>query len=105
VLRRSPEPEQYTSAEFGQRLRQAGLLGSMGSVGDCFDNSLAESFFSSLQLELLDTRGRDTRQELANAIFEWIEAWYNPHRRHSSLGYHSPVSYERMHHEPSETAA
>src|SRR5207344_2353047 len=55
------EPEQYTSWAFGQRLRAAGLLGSMGSVGDCYDNSLAESFFGTLQLELLDQRSWATR--------------------------------------------
>jgi putative transposase len=96
---------QYTSWAFGQRLRQAGLLGSMGSVGDCYDNSLAESFFGTLQLELLDQQTWATQQELANAIFEWIEAWYNPTRRHSALGYHSPVSYERMHQRPPTAAA
>lgn len=89
---------QYTSWAFGQRLRQAGLLGSMGSIGDCYDNSMMESFFGSLQIELLDQRAWATRQELASAIFEWIEAWYNPHRRHSALAYQSPVSYERIHH-------
>jgi putative transposase len=87
---------QYTSWAFGQRLRTAGLLGSMGSVGDCFDNALAESFFSSLQVELLDRQTWTTRQQLANAIFEWIEAWYNPRRRHSALGYRSPVDYENL---------
>jgi putative transposase len=76
----------------------------MGSVGDS-DNSMMESFFGSMQLELLDTRAWPTRQELANAIFEWIEAWYNPHRRHSALGYHSPLGYERMHHRPPTAAA
>jgi putative transposase len=96
---------QYTSWAFGQRLRGAGLLGSMGSVGDCYDNSMMESFFGSMQLELLDTRAWPTRQELANAIFEWIEAWYNPRRRHSALGYHSPLSPERMHHTPPLAAA
>jgi putative transposase len=77
----------------------------MGSVGDCYDNSLAESFFGTLQLELLDRKAWATRQELANAIFEWIEAWYNPARRYSALDYHSPVSYERMHHTPPTAAA
>jgi putative transposase len=96
---------QYTSWAFGQRLRAAGLLGSMGSIGDCYDNSLAESFFGTLQLELLDQRSWATRQELANAIFEWIEAWYNPTRRHSALGYHSPLTYERMHQTPPTAAA
>ncbi|WP_375155077.1 IS3 family transposase [Micromonospora sp. 4G55] len=88
---------QYTSWAFGQRLRSAGLLGSMGSIGDCYDNSLVESFFGSMQLELLDRQPWQTRQELANAIFEWIEAWYNPRRRHSSLGNLSPIDYERQH--------
>jgi putative transposase len=87
---------QYTSWAFGQRLRAAGLLGSMGSVGDCFDNALAESFFSSLQVELLDRQSWSTRQQLANVIFEWIEAWYNPRRRHSALGYRSPTEYENL---------
>jgi putative transposase len=96
---------QYTSWAFGQRLRAAGLLGSMGSIGDCYDNSLMESFFGTLQLELLDSGHWATRQDLASAIFEWIEAWYNPHRRHSALGYHSPVSYEKSHQTPPELAA
>jgi putative transposase len=93
----SDHGSQYTSWAFGQRLRRAGLLGSMGSIGDCFDNALAESFFSSLQVELLDRQSWATRQQLANAIFEWIEAWYNPRRRHSALDYLSPVDYERVH--------
>ena len=92
----SDHGSQYTSWAFGQRLRGAGLLGSMGSVGDCFDNALAESFFSSLQVELLDRQTWATRSQLANAIFEWIEAWYNPRRRHSALGYRSPVDYENL---------
>ncbi len=69
---------QYVSWLFGTRLRAAGLLGSMGSVGDCFDNSVAEAFFSSLQRELLDQHHWATRHQLATAIFEWIECWYNP---------------------------
>ncbi|PWU46049.1 hypothetical protein DLJ47_33355 [Micromonospora sp. S4605] len=86
MLQRPIELAQYTSWAFGQRLRSAGLLGSMGSIGDCYDNSLVESFFGSMQLELLDRQPWATHQGLANAIFEWIEAWYNPRRRHSSLG-------------------
>ena len=77
----------------------------MGSASDCYDNSLAESFFGTLQLELLDQEAWATRQELANAIFEWIEAWNNPARRHSALDYHSPVSYERTHPTPPTAAA
>lgn len=93
----SDHGSQYTSSALGQRLRSAGLLGSMGSIGDCYDNSMVESFFGSMQLELLDRQPWATRQELANAIFEWIEAWYNPRRRHSSLGNLSPIDYERQH--------
>jgi len=94
LLRRPLEPGQYTSWAFGRRLRAAGLLGSMGSVGDAFDNAVAESFFGTLQLELLDEHHWATRRELAQAIFEWIEAWYNPRRRHTSIGNLSPVDYE-----------
>lgn len=104
TLRRRPEDgatilhsdhgTQYTAWAFGQRLRAAGLLGSMGTVGDCYDNSMMESFWNTLQLEVLDTRTWETRTELANAIFEWIECWYNTERRHSSLGMLSPVDYE-----------
>jgi len=87
---------QYTSWAFGHRLRAAGLLGSMGRVGSAYDNAMMESFFGTLQRELLDRRQWQTRKELAAAIFEWIEAWYNPHRRHSSIGNLSPVAYERL---------
>ena len=87
---------QYTSWAFGHRLRDAGLLGSMGRVGSAYDNAMMESFFSTLQRELLDRRRWLTRSELASAIFEWIEAWYNPHRRHTSIGDLSPVDYERL---------
>jgi putative transposase len=86
---------QYTSWAFGRRLRAAGLLGSMGTVGDAFDNAVAESFFGTLQLELLDRQPRwASRQQLASAIFEWIECFYNPTRRHSYCGMLSPVDYE-----------
>jgi len=106
IWRRRPQPgvvhhsdhgTQYTSWAFGQRLRAAGLLGSMGSVGDALDNAMAESFFGTLQLELLDRRHWENRRQLATAIFEWIEAWYNPQRRHSALDYHSPIEYEQRH--------
>src|ERR1700689_355885 len=104
IWRRRPPPGQtiahsvhgstYTSWAFGRRLRGNGLLGSMGSIGDCFDNSVAESFFGTLQLELLDEHHWESRQQLAQAIFEWIEAWYNPRRRHSYCQMLSPVDYE-----------
>jgi putative transposase len=66
----------------------------MGTIGDCYDNSMMESFWNTLQLEVLDTKTWETRDELANAIFEWIECWYNTKRRHSSLGMRSPVDFE-----------
>jgi len=101
-LRRQPDSTvvhsdhgcQYTSWVFGQRLRHAGLLGSMGTVGDALDNAVAESFFASLQCELLDRHHWGTRVELARAMFHYIEVFYNPTRRHSTLGYLSPVDFE-----------
>jgi putative transposase len=69
----------------------------MGTVGDCFDNAMMESFWGTMQLELLDTNAWQTRDELANAIFEWIECWYNPKRRHSSIGMRSPIAFKALH--------
>lgn len=88
---------QYTSWIFGHRLRSAGLLGSMGRVASSVDNALIESFWSSMQRELLDRRDWDSRVELASAMFEWIEGFYNPTRRHSSLGMLSPHEFETRH--------
>lgn len=92
----SDRGSQYVSWLFGHRLRQAGLLGSMGAVACAYDNALMESFFSSMQVELLDRHDWATRADLANALFEYIEAWYNPIRRHSSLDYLSPAEYETL---------
>jgi putative transposase len=97
VLHRPVELAQFTSWAFGQRLRTAGLLPSMGTIGDCYDNSMMESFWGTLQLEVLDTRPWETRADLANTVFEWIECWYNPVRRHSSIRMLSPVRYEAIH--------
>lgn len=104
TIAHSDHGAQYTSWAFGQRIRAAGLLGSMGSIGDCFDNSMVESFFGTMQLELLDRKAWATRQELANAIFDYIESFYNPTRRHSKIGMLSPVEYERTH-TPAHAAA
>lgn len=87
---------QYTSWIFGHRLRQAGLLGSMGKVASSVDNALIESFWSSMQAELLDRQSWTSRVQLASAMFEWIEGWYNPERRHSSLGMVSPAHFEQL---------
>lgn len=104
--RRRPEPgaivhsdrgSAYTSWVFGHRLRNAGLLGSMGRVASSVDNTMIQSFWSTMQRELLDTQQWASQQQLASAIFEWIEAWYNPRRRHTSLGGISPVEFETLH--------
>lgn len=87
----------YTSWAFGHRLRAAGLLGSMGRVASSVDNTMVESFWSTMQRELLDTRSWASTEELSAAIFEWIEAWYNPRRRHSSLGNLAPAQFEALH--------
>ena len=97
TIAHSDHGSQYTSLAFGKRLRDAGLLGSMGSVGDCYDNAMMESFWGTMQLELLDSKTWQTRDELANAVFEWIECWYNTKRRHSGVGMHSPATFEALH--------
>ena len=97
VIHHSDQGSQYTSIAFGQRCRDAGVRPSMGSVGDCFDNAMCESFFATLECELLDPMQFATRADARVAIFEFIEGWYNPHRRHSALAYQSPVTYEREH--------
>ena len=73
-----------------------GVRPSMGTVGDAYDNAMAESFFATLECELIDRRSWKTHTEARLAIFTWIEAWYNPHRRHSSLGQISPINFERL---------
>jgi putative transposase len=95
VIHHSDRGCQYTSYAFGKRCREAGVMPSMGSVGDAYDNAMAESFFATLERELLNRRRFKSQAEAKMAVFEWIEGWYNPHRRHSSLGYRSPVNYER----------
>jgi putative transposase len=97
VIHHSDHGSQYTSFAFGKRCEQAGVRPSMGSVGDCFDNARCESFFATLECELLDRRRFKTQIEARIAIFEFIERWYNPHRRHSALDYLSPINYERSH--------
>jgi putative transposase len=96
VLRRPLEPGQYTSFAFGKRCKEMGVVPSVGSVGDAYDNAMAESFFASLECELLDRRSFRTQAEAKLAVFEYIEGFYNSRRRHSSLGYRSPVAFERL---------
>jgi len=95
VIHHSDQGCQYTSIAFGQRCREAGVQPSTGSVGDCFDNAMAESFFATLECECLDRQRFKTQREARMAVFDFIEGFYNPHRRHSALGYESPISFER----------
>jgi hypothetical protein len=95
VIHHSDQGSQYTSIEFGKRCREAGVRPSMGSVGDAYDNAMCESFFATLECELLERRRFKTQAEARMAVFEFIEGFYNPMRRHSGIGYHSPIAYER----------
>lgn len=95
VIHHSDHGCQYTSFAFGLRCREMGVDLSMGSVGDAYDNAMAESFFATLECELLARRKFRTHAEARGAIFKFIEGWYNPRRLHSSLGYMSPAAFER----------
>ncbi|HWH73504.1 MAG TPA: integrase core domain-containing protein, partial [Methylibium sp.] len=86
---------QYTALEFGKRCKEMGVKPSMGSVGDAYDNAMAESFFASLECELLERRSFQTKTEARLALFSHIEGWYNPRPRHSALGYRSPMHFEK----------
>ena len=94
VIHHSDQGCQYSSVAFGNRCRQAGVRPSMGSVGDAYDNALCESFFATLECELIDRTRLRTPEEAEKAVFEFIEGWYNRHRRHSALNYDSPMEYE-----------
>ena len=104
VIHHSDQGCQYTSIAFGKRCQIAGVRPSMGSVGDCYDNALAESFFATLECELIDRCTFRTHAEARMAVFEFIEGWYNPRRRHSSIDYLSPVHYERRYEKRSKPA-
>ena len=104
MLRRPLEPEQYTSLAFGQRLAQAGILPSMSRVANCWDNAVAESFFATLKGDLVDRQPWPTRAAARSAIFDYLEGFYNRRRRHSTLGYVSPVAYEAAHRSSRATA-
>ena len=95
----SDQGTQYTSWAFTHRARQSGLVPSMGSIGDCFDNAVVEAFWGRMQVELLNRQRWRTRIELANAIFEYLEVFHNRQRRHSALGMRTPIEYERIHHD------
>ena len=94
VIHHSDQGSQYTSIAFGVRCKEAGVRPSMGSVGDAYDNAMCESFFATLECELLDRSRFRSRAEARLAIFEFIEGFYNRRRRHSALGYQAPVAFE-----------
>ena len=97
VIRHSDQGCQYTSPAFGARCQEWGVTPSTGSVGDCFDNAMAESFFATLECELLDRTKWATHAEARSAVFAFIEGWYNTRRHHSALGYYlSPLDFERL---------
>lgn len=95
AIHHSDQGCQYTSIAFGSRCREAGVRPSMGSVGDAYDNAMCESFFATLECELLDQNRFPTQAEARIAVFDFIEGWYNTQRRHSALDYDSPIDYER----------
>jgi len=97
VIHHSDHGSQYTAVAFGSRCRAAHVQPSMGSVGDCFDNALCESFFATLECELLDRSSFRSPADARLAVFDFIEGWYNTRRRHSGLAYESPVNFERLH--------
>ena len=118
TIHHSDQGSQYTAIAFGQRCRDAGVRPSMGSVGDCYDNAMCESFttgtsaqgarrFATLECELIDRESYASRTEARLSLFDYIEGWYNPRRIHSSLDYRSPMNYEeeyysREHAQPEE---
>lgn len=95
VIHHSDQGSQYTSIAFGARCKEAGIRPSMGSIGDCYDNAMCESFNAILECELLVKNRFKNQREAALAVFDFIESWYNPHRRHTSLGMLSPNAFER----------
>jgi putative transposase len=95
VIHHSDQGSQYTSLAFGLRCKEAGVRASMGTVADCYDNAMCESFFATLECELLARRRFKTQVEARMAVFRYIESWYNPHRTHSALGYRSPIAFEQ----------
>ena len=95
VIHHSDQGSQYTSIAFGSRCKEMGVRPSMGTVGDAYDNAMAESFFATLECELIARRTWKSKAEARTALFTWIEGWYNPRRRHSALGHQSPMNFER----------
>jgi putative transposase len=95
TIHHSDQGSQYAALAFGQRCKDEGVRPSMGSVGDCYDNAMCESFFATLECELIERNSFTTRSEARLGVFDFVEGWYNPHRLHSALDYESPSDYEK----------
>ena len=100
----SDQGAQFTPWAFTENVRRLGLISSMGTVGDCYDNAPMESFWGSMQIELLNRQRWSTVAELSAAMAEWIEDFYNPIRRHSAIGYLSPIEFEALHSQETQAA-
>jgi putative transposase len=105
LIHHSDHGSQYTSIAFGRKLRESGIAASMGSIGDCYDNAMAESFFATLETELIDRSDWASHAQAKAAVFEYIEVFYNRIRRHSSLGNLSPEQFEERYRSTSAVAA
>jgi putative transposase len=99
AIHHSDQGSQYTSFAFTRRLAAAGLVGSMGTVGDARDNAMCESLIGTMKIEKLNRQSWRSAEDVRAGVFEWIETWYNRRRRHSSLGYLSPGEYESQHYD------
>ena len=104
VIHHSDQGSQYTSIAFGNRCKEMNVRPSMGTVGDAYDNAMAESFFATLECELIARRKWETKTRARMEIFTWIETWYNPRRRHSGLGQMSPINFEKLQQEKKQIA-
>lgn len=104
MIHHSDQDSKYASLAFGQRCQTMGVHPSMGSRRDAYDNAMAESFFASLECELVDRRSFKTKTEGRLAVFTWIEGWHNPRRRHSALSYRSPMNFEQQKEKENPTA-
>lgn len=103
VIHHSDQGSQYTCIAFGNRCKEMNVRPSMGTVGDAYDNAMAESFFATLECELIARRKWETKTRARMEIFTWIETWYNPRRRHSGLGQMSPINFEKLQQEKKQT--
>src|SRR4030095_3981852 len=102
LIHHSDRGSTYTALKFSERLSDNGITASMGSVGDSYDNALMENFWSTMKIELVYRNSWRTRDEAENAIFEYIDGWYNTRRIQRELGYQSPDEYETAWHTQTE---